>query len=198
MPADLHSFAEQHEIDPKNDKELFAIARKRLQVLKWDVEQSDNSLRDELRRGDPEIHLRRWLQRKLNERSQKRYNIPQEEEIDLREKPDLRLENPKTDPISIEIKWADSWTLPQLLERLENQLVGQYLRAHNSRFGIFLLGFIGQKQHWDEPNTDKKLAFLEVVEIVKQRALSLMQINPKIAGLEVVSIDFCEPKRDKS
>jgi len=148
-------------------------------------------LRDELRKGDPEIQLRRWLQRRLNERSQ-RCTIPQEEEIDRREKPDLRFENPKTNPISIEVKWADSWTLPVLLERLENQLVGQYLRAHNSRFGIFLLGFIGQQQYWDEPNTGKRITFPEVVEIVKQRALSLMQTNPKIVGLEVVSIDSCQ------
>ena len=121
-------------------------------------------------------------------------NIPQEGEIDKQERPDLRVENPKTDPVSIEIKWADSWTLPELLERLENQLVGQYLRAHNSKYGIYFLGFIGKKQHWEEPETGKKITFKEVVEIVKQRAISLMQTNPKIGGLEVVSIDFCEPE----
>lgn len=193
-PADIRNFAEEHEIEPKNDKELFCIARKRLQVLKWNVEQSDNSLRDELRKDDTEIKLRQWLQRKLLERSQKRYTIPQEAEIDLQERPDLRLENPRTNPVSIEIKWADSWTLSQLLERLENQLIGQYLRAHNSRFGIFFLGFIHKKQHWEEPGTGKKLTFSEVVEIVKGRAIALTQQNPKICGLEVVSIDFSQPE----
>jgi hypothetical protein len=96
--------------------------------------------------------------------------------------------------VSIEIKWADSWTLPQLLERLENQLVGQYLRAHNSRYGIYFLGFIGKKQSWEEPTTGKLLTFGEVVELVSQRAITLMQSNPKIAGLEVVSIDFRQPE----
>jgi hypothetical protein len=193
-PADIREFAEHHEVDPKNDRELFAIARKRLQVLKWNVEQSDNSARTELHKEYHEIELRRWLQRRLIERSQKRYTIPQEAEIDQQERPDLRLENPKTGPVSIEVKWADNWTLPQLLERLENQLVGQYLRAHNSRYGIYFLGFIGKKQYWEEPTTGKGLTFEEVVNIVRQRAIFLMQSNPKILGLEVVSIDFRQPE----
>jgi hypothetical protein len=116
------------------------------------------------------------------------------EKIDQQERPDLRLENPRTGPVSIEIKWADNWTLPQLLERLENQLVGQYLRAHNSRYGIYFLGFIGKKQNWEEPTTGKQLTFDEVVNIVSGRAISLMQTNSKIAGLEVISIDFCQPE----
>jgi hypothetical protein len=192
--ADVRDFAENHEVDPKNDKELFAIVRKRLQVLKWDVEKSDNSLRDELRKDDREMFLRRWLQRRLMERSQNRYNVPQEEEIDQQERPDLRVENPKINgPVSIEVKWADSWTLEVLLERLENQLVGQYLRAHTSQYGIYLLGFIGKKQHWEEPITGKLLNFTEVVELIRQKAVSLVRANPKIAGLEVLSIDFCQP-----
>ncbi|MDB6026456.1 MAG: hypothetical protein JWM68_2679, partial [Verrucomicrobiales bacterium] len=192
-PADVREFAETYEVDPKNDKELFAIARKRLQVLKWDVELSDNSSRDELRKEDREMLLRRWLQRRLMERSEKRYTIPQEEEIDQQQRPDLRLENPRTNPVSIEIKWADSWTLAELLERLENQLIGQYLRAHNSSYGIYFLGFIGKKQHWEEPNTGKRLTAVEIIATIRQRAISLMQSNPKVLGLEVVTIDFRQP-----
>lgn len=193
-PADLRDFAARNEFDPKNDTELFSIACKRLLISKDDVERSDNSLRDEIQKDAPEMQLRRWLQRKLNERSQNRYTVPQEEEIDRQERPDLRLENPKTGPVSIEVKWADNWTLDVLLERLENQLVGQYLRAHNSRYGIYLLGFIGNgnRNHWEDSSTGKRLTFDEMVEAVKQRALLLMQTNLKIAGLEVISINFCD------
>jgi hypothetical protein len=194
-PADIRDFAVHHEVNPKNDKDLFLIIRNRLEVLKWDVEQSDNSLRDELRVGDPEMQLRRWLQRRLLERSQNRYTLPQEAEIDQQERPDLRVENPTTWPVSIEVKWADNWTLPELLERLENQLIGQYLRAHKSRYGIYLLGFIGKKQHWKNAETGKSLTFADVVEIVRQRSYLLLQSNPKISGLEIVSINFCEPTK---
>jgi len=196
-PADIRDFEEQHEVEPKNDRELFAIARKRLRVLKWDVELSDNSMRTELHKDYKEIELRRWLQRKLNERSRNRYTVPQEAEIDQQERPDLRLEKPGIGSVSIEVKWAENWTLPQLLERLENQLVGQYLRAHNSRYGIYFLGFIGKQQHWKEPTTGRRMLFEEVVTFVRQHADSLMRTNSKIAGLEVVSIDFSQPKKQE-
>ena len=135
-PDDIRSFAKEHEIDPKTDRDLFKIACKRLTEIKNDVEKSDNSLPEELRLGDEEPKLRRWLARKLSDRSRNRYTVPQEEEIDQSKKPDLRLENPRTDPLSLEMKWADKWSLTVLLERLENQLVGQYLHAHKSRYPL--------------------------------------------------------------
>jgi hypothetical protein len=193
--ADLREFAELYEVPPKNDRDLFYIAMNRLSVLKCEVERSDNSSRTELHADYPEAELRRWLQRKLLERSRERYTVPQEAEIDQQERPDLRLERPGIDPVSVEIKWAENWTLPELLERLENQLCGQYLRAYNSRCGIYVLGYIGKdnKKYWIEPETKRKLAFQEVVEVVRVRAQSLVRANPKIVELEVVSIDFRSP-----
>jgi hypothetical protein len=44
-------------------------------------------------------------------------------------------------------KWADRWSAAELLERLENQLVGDYLRAHDSRFGIFFIGYHGERAY---------------------------------------------------
>jgi hypothetical protein len=189
-PVDLREFAMHYETDPKTDGELFSIAKNRFQDVKWEVERSDNSAREELRAGDLEISLRRWLQRRLIERSQNRYTIPQEAEIDYQERPDLRLENPRTGPVSIEIKWAESWTLKELLERLENQLVGQYLRAHNSRYGIYFLGFILKQHYWKDPATGKQLTAADVIKIVSERAKVLLQTNPRVFGLEVISIDF--------
>lgn len=190
---DLREFAELHETDPKNDRELFEIAEKRLQIVKWDVESAENSLRDEVRKDAPEFHLRRWLQRKLAERSQNRYTVPQEPEIDQRQRPDLRLENPKTAPIAIEVKWAERWTLSDLLEGLEKQLVGQYLRSYNSRYGIYVLGHIGDKATWND-TAGNSLALWQVEIIIRQRAFEIMQSNPRIGGLDVITIDFHEPK----
>jgi len=194
---DIRSFATEHEIQPRTDSDLFRITRKRLGEIKLDVEQSDNSLRDELRLGDLESHLRRWVARKLNERSRKRYTVPQEEEIDQRERPDLRVENPNTDPVSIEVKWADNWSLSEVLERLENQLIGQYLRAHNSRFGVYLLGMIGKKQNWKDPDSGENLSFDRVVQIVSAQAATLVAARTDVKEIAVISIDFREPSRAK-
>jgi hypothetical protein len=114
-PDDLHEFARHHEVDPKNDTELFEIARKRLLDVKNDIERADNSLRRELHKDYPEADLRKWLQRKLSERSRDRYTVPQETEIDLQERPDLRVERPGLAPVSIEVKWVDERTLSNCL-----------------------------------------------------------------------------------
>jgi hypothetical protein len=191
-PADVRVFALEYETDPRIDTELYRIICNRLTDIKNDVERSDNSLREEVPRRCEEYVLRRWLARKLKERANKRYTIPQEEEIDQEQRPDLRAENPNTDPVSLELKWADNWTLPVLLERLENQLIGQYLRAHNSRHGIYVLGTDGRKGHWEDPN-GRHIRFEEVIQIIVHRARELADTRGNVAGLCVVGIDFRVP-----
>jgi hypothetical protein len=192
-PTDLRSFAQHHEVDPNSDKELFAIACKRIQELKFDVEASNNSLRDELPRDAKEIHLRRWLARKLNERSRNRYTVPQEPEIDLQQRPDLHFLRPGLPPIPVEVKLADlGWSVSDLIERLENQLVGQYLRDHETDYGIYVIGTLGHQNHWLHPQDKRKLAFTEVIALLSVRASELVKANPRIGNLAVVGIDFTE------
>jgi hypothetical protein len=125
-----------------------------------------------------------------NERRE-RYTIPQEEEIDQKERTDLRAENPRTAPVTIELKWADNWTLSKLLERLENQLVGQYLRAVRSRYGIYVLATDGRQGHWKSP--DGNLVFDQVIERIVRRADELRRTCPGVNDLRVVAIDFRPP-----
>jgi len=190
-PVAIREFARVYETDPRTDAELFRIVLNRLIDIKNDVERSDNSLREEVQHGADEYVLRRWVARKLEERSKQRYTIPQEEEIDQKERPDLRAENPKTAPVSIELKWADNWTLPQLLERLENQLIGQYLRAERSRYGIYVLGNNGRKGHWK--SSEGNLTFDQVIDRIIRRAEELKTARPGIGVLRVVAIDFRNP-----
>jgi hypothetical protein len=90
---------------------------------------------------------------------------------------------------------ALSVSIADLVERLENQLVGQYLRDHRSRYGIYVIGTIGRQQHWKHPQTGQSLAFDEVIGLLTERALELVQQNPRIGNLAVIGIDFCEPNR---
>lgn len=110
----------------------------------------------------------------------------------------MRVVNPKTAPVSIEVKWADYWTLQELYDGLEAQLVGKYLRAHNSQYGIYVMGHNGKKQHWIDSTTNNKLEFEQVVEIIRQRTIVLMKTNPRIGGLEVFGIDFRDPSKKRS
>jgi len=191
-PADIRMFARDHETDPRTDAELFRIILNRLTDIKNDVEKSDNSLREEVPRKCEEFVLRRWLARKLNERSRQRYTVPQEGEIDQKQSPDLRAENPWTPPVSIEIKWADQWTIDKLLAGLETQLVGQYLRAHNSRYGIYVLGMDTRKKYWQH-STRGDLTFDQVRALIENRARELTATRGDIADVRVVAVDFRPP-----
>lgn len=195
-PSDINVFENEHEVDPKTDRELFGIACKRLLELKLDVERAENSLRRELHPDYDEAELRKWLHRKLRERSRKRYTVPEEVEIDLEQRPDLRMENPKTDPVSIEVKWAEKWSVAQMLERLETQLIGQYLRAHNSRYGIYVLGVIDPtRKHWENPSDGSRIQFEELVNLIRDRARNLSVSRSDVDEVEVFGIDFRDPRR---
>lgn len=191
QPEDIRVFTADFETDPRNDTDLFQIACWRFQDIKHGVERSENSLREEVNKDWDEPALRRWFQRKLNERSRQRYTIPQEAEIDQEQRPDLRFENPQIpSAVPVELKWAENWTAVKLLERLENQLVGQYLRAYNTRYGIYLLGYIGAKQQWQHPIENRMIDFEELVRIITQRASELVQARYDVADIRVVSINF--------
>ncbi len=191
-PSDVREFVITCEIDPKTDRDLFKIACKRFKDLKSDVEKSENSLRDELRQGDSESQLRRWLARKLNERARHRYTVPQEAVIDLEERPDLRLENPKTAAVSVEVKWADERSANDLLEHLENQLLGQYLRAHASRCAVYLVG-LAREREWNSPDGDRLIQFDELIELLTTRAKKLVEQREDVEDIAVFGIDFRQP-----
>ena len=194
-PVDIRTFAKEYEIEPKTDTDLFEIVIRRLSDIKHNVEKADTSIRQDLHKEDDEIQLRRWFANQLQMRSHEKYTAPQEEEIDQRQKPDLRIQNPKVrGPVSIEIKWADRWTLAELHDRLENQLIGQYLRDANARYGVYLLGYIGRRQYWLVPESRQHLSFGEVVQALEVKAKLIVTGRTDVRDVRVIAIDFRDPK----
>ena len=83
--------------------------------------------------------------------------------------------------LPIEIKWADRWSAAKLLERLENQLFGDYLRAHDTRFGIFFIRYHDEQAYWIDPDTRKRL---------QARADRLAAGRSDVESVRVVAVDF--------
>jgi hypothetical protein len=95
--------------------------------------------------------------------------------------------------LPIEIKLADSWTIPELLERLENQLIGQYLRPANIRHGIYALGNTGKKKGWKMPESGELIDFQALILLIQNRAVSLqIERRAEVDGIEVIGIDFSD------
>jgi len=196
-PADVLAFGAELEFAPRTMTELFALVCKRLQVIKEEVEIPDSaSLRAMVQPGNNEAHLRTCLASELNRRARQLYRAEQEAEIDQAQRPDLRVIHPTINgAVPIEVKLADKgWTLAKLLERLETQLVGQYLRAPGCTHGIFVVG-IADTGHSMTSGTGERLTFDHVIDRLQERARELEQqwANQGVEAIKVVGIDFRTP-----
>jgi len=196
-PEDIVKFHARYAIDPKSDHDLFTVACYCLQNIKDEVEKGDISSREDMNESSDEASLRTWLARQLRQNSREQFKVPQEEEIDLEQRPDLRIEKPGLNPVSVEMKIADNWSPSELISSIKDQLAGQYLRSTNSNYGIFFVGYIGRKAYWKHPTTKVHLDIIELVSLLKEETATFIKDNRGIDGLEIVGIDFTDPKSHK-
>lgn len=195
---DIRTFTEQCRSEPRSDYQLFRLIVHLVNDIKNHVERSENAAnRLQVRSGDLEKDLQGFLNRELTERSLNWFAVTQESTVDLEQRPDLRVERLGLNPIPVEIKLANlsHWSMPKLLECLEDQLVGQYLRAAQVRYGIYVLGNTSPKRRWEMPSTGKRLNFNELVQHIQDRAASLQtELREGVDGIEVIGIDFSDPR----
>jgi hypothetical protein len=195
LASDVLSFAGQAEREPRSARDLFDLACSRLDDLKFDIEEGDESVAQLLRKVDRETELRIWFARELRRAARGRYSVPPEEELADATRPDLRIHAPAVDaPVPIELKIADKWSYAALVERLRNQLVGQYLRDARSRFGVFLLVWRGTKTEWREIESGKQFSFCNLLERLETKAEDILQNRYDLEGIRIVGIDLT--KRD--
>ena len=148
QPGDIALFAEEAEKAPQNHRELYDIVIFRLLDLKADLEDGDNSFAEILVSVKDETKHRNVIGGWLRNCSSGRYSVPQEEELADAKRPDIRIHGVGFDgPVPIELKIVDNnWSGAKLVERLHNQLCGQYLRDVRSNYGIFMLVYRGEKR----------------------------------------------------
>jgi len=122
-------FAISAEKQPRSEADLYELALIRLDELKLDIEDGDESEAVLLRNSEKETNVRIVFANRLRKSSHSRYTVGSEEELADATRTDIRLNAPQVSAsVPIELKVADRWTLAELRERMENQLVGQYMR----------------------------------------------------------------------
>ena len=191
-PQDVISFAKDYETDPKTDRELFRIAMRRVEEVRREVETGNLGWRDEIAPGADERRVRVWLGGKLHQLARGRYTIPQEVEIALKQRPDLRFEHPKVSYTSVELKWMDNWNLKKLMLGLEGQLAGDYLRGTDSRFGLYILAHRGDVNSWTAEGGENLNAD-QVVAQLEHKAEEIVSKSPHIADIRIVKISLVPP-----
>jgi hypothetical protein len=140
--------------------------------------------------------MRNYLGNDLREKAHSRYSIPQEEELADRKKPDLRFHGMGFDaPVPVELKLADKWSGPELFERLENQLAGDYLRDNRSSRGFFVL-VRREKVGWEIPGAANRVDFGGLINGLRAHWEAISNRFPKIEAITIIGIDLTE--RDKN
>ena len=192
-PYHVAEFSKTFEKEPNTADELFQIARYRLTDIKNDVEKGDFSERELLSKTTDEKELQVWLAGRLMRENRRRYNVVREPEVDLKKKPDIRLENNKAGVVSIEIKPVGgkfTYTFDSLKETLNDQLVNQYLRAVNSRHGILAVIMVARKS-WRPPG-EGQLNFIQLIQKLNEYAKEIQANNIEVEQLKVIGIDCTE------
>ena len=186
----VKDFSEKIERTPNTHTELAELAVLRLLDLKDDIEHGDESIAVTLLKITRETEMRNFIGRELREKAYGRYSVPQEEELADAKKPDLRFHGMGFDgPVPVELKLADNWSGPDLFERMENQLCGDYLRDNRSNRGIFLLVYRSKKASWDLPS-GKRVDFSGLIKALQEHWRNISPEFPKVEDIVVIGIDL--------
>lgn len=190
-PAQVRDFHEKLERTPTNHRDLADLVVLRLLDLKDDLENGDSSVAGILRPVEQETVMRNYLGHELREKAFGRYVIPQEEELADAKRPDLRFHGIGFDaPVPTELKLADNWTGPQLFERLESQLAGDYLRDNRSSRGIFALVYRGEKVGWEVPGWANRVDFDGLIEALRNHWKTISDKFPGVDEITVIGINL--------
>ena len=193
--GEVAQFANEAERDPASEVELFRLALSRLDDLKLDLEEGDESEASLLRKVEDEPELRRALAHRLRQAAHFKYTTGSEEELADKSRTDIRLHNPRIDQrVPIEIKISGKWSGERLKERLANQLGDQYLRA--ARHGILLVvnrGGEGDRKSWKIG--PRSVDFDSLIAALAVEASALLRASTTMEGLEVVGIDLLHRAR---
>ena len=193
-PEDIDAFAADAEKGPRTQKDLFELALSRLDDLKLDLEEGDESEASLLRRVGGEVELRRVIANRLRFSAAGKYTTGSEEELADTTRTDIRLHHPEVEariPIELKIADAQHWRASALREKLKEQLSEQYLRE--AQYGIFLLvrrGGPTDRRSWPHRGLGKTFDFPKLVTWLQDEAHKLVRADPSIDGLEVISIDL--------
>ncbi len=159
------------EAPPSTRDQLFDVMVDRLEDYQHDLAHHDFTIRRTLQAMKVESEAQVALAARLQDYAKSAYTVHRETEVADFKEPDIRLTTASGQVASIEVKIADSWSIPQLEAALSDQLVGQYLRHVSGQAGALVLFYRGTKSYWEDPDNGTRLSFDDVV----RRLLSMAE-----------------------
>ena len=170
-------------------REKPAIAR-RIEDMQHDLVHDDYQQGETLAGLPSENTVQRWFSDRMHLKQGRSFSVDREAHVADEKEPDVRLRAKATDAnVPIEIKVAESWTLPQLESALIDQLCGKYLRDRQTRHGILLLVHQTPRPVGWEAEDGVMLTFQQVVERLRAKAAELAGASTDAPQPEIAVID---------
>lgn len=188
--SDVYAFESDYQVVPANPLDLQRLALRVLKDLQHDLLHSDYAQGKTVARLPKEVDVQNWMADRLKMSQVRSYSIEREPHVVDEKEPDIRFCSIATPDASVpmEIKVVESWSLSELEVALETQLVGQYLRDRNNRYGILLLVYQKKRvKGWK--GSEGFLQFEQVVDHLRKLALSIAAKTPESQQAEIAIID---------
>lgn len=195
-PRQVYEFAHHTEHTPATHRQLFDLAVSRLQDFKDWLERGNDSPAKTYQRVEEETEMRNLVAGWLNLQAQGRYTAAQEAEYANAQRSDIWIQaSGITSAMPIELKLADNWSVPDLCERLRNQLVGDYLRETQASCGIMLLIWQGKNIDRRWQLGEHRVCFAELLQGLEAYWQSISASSPGIEAIQIIGIDLTERER---
>ncbi|MFS8065959.1 MAG: hypothetical protein ACMG6S_06270, partial [Byssovorax sp.] len=197
---DALCFLDQGSLVPQTSGELFDVVVGVFDDVRQYIACGDDSPRAAYDRDDQdEVQFQILMLGCLAQRANGRYSVARESELADAKRPDLRIWAKELGPVSVEIKVVEKgWSLQDLEDAIEKQLVGQYMKDAAARYGVLVLISAGKpRERWEKAGTSIT-SFSSLVKHLTMLAADVRRRQPQIEGLAVVGIDFHEPSMSKA
>jgi hypothetical protein len=193
---DVYAFEADFQQVPRTPSDLQRLVLSKLEDFQHDLLHAEFAQGPTLADRPLEVDVQNWMADRLDAEKGRSYSVERESHTVSEKAPDIRFRAKASDSIvAMEIKVAESWTLPELEDALRVQLVGQYLRDRVNRYGILLL--VHQKPRvkgWQGPDGGM-LTFDRVVGHLQQLAKVIAAESPHAPQAEIAVVDVSKAKK---
>ncbi len=194
-PEEAYAMESEFDSAPNTPLDLQRVALRRVSDMDYALHNNDFAQGRVFKALQPEASVQVWVADRLRMKQGRAYSLEREPQVVEGKMPDIRLRARSTDAgLPVEIKVAESWSLPQLEHALTVQLGGRYLRAQDAHHGVLLVVHQKARRYGWRAADGHFLTFPQVVAHLKKIADAAAAVAPdapqaRIAVLDVSAID---------
>jgi hypothetical protein len=146
----------------------------------------------------PEAAVQSWVADRLRLKQGRAYSLEREPQVVEGKMPDIRLRARNTDAsLPVEIKVAESWSLPELEDALTNQLGRRYLRAQDAHHGVLLVVHQKARRYGWRDAQGRMLTFPMVIAHLKEIAAAAATVDPDAPQARIGVLDVSDVRANR-